>query len=980
MTPERDRGKFAAPVCGSLFLVLLVAPITDCKTAKYSTYEEEYPGTVIGNLAADLQLNAASDAPSGFRLMQKSNSSLVEVGESDGQLTVGGRVDREQLCQDKEPCLIVFDVVNFSREKFVLIHVEIEVRDINDNAPEFPNPEMSVEISESSALGTRVPLDVAIDADVGANYLQNYRLSPNRHFGLEVQTRTDGVKYAELVLVEALDRETEAHFTLELAAQDGGTPSRTGAAKVHVRVLDWNDNSPAFEQSSFLVELDEDAPLGSLLLDLDAVDPDEGLNGEVVYGFSPHLATDVRRLFRLDAQSGRLTLEGPVDHESRTSFELDVQAQDLGANPTPTGCKVTVRILDVNDNAPEITITPMASTGSGLAYITEAAAKGSFVALVSTSDRDSGANGRVSCTLYGHEHFKLRPAYGSSHMIITAAALDREQAAEYNLTVVAEDLGPAPYKTIRPYTIRVGDENDNAPSFSRSVYRVSVLENNEPGAYIATVIARDPDLGYNGRVTYRLLDPGSALASVDPATGAIYALRPFDRESLRETELRLQATDGGSPPLSSSAIVSLRIADRNDNAPVVTQPLPSNSSADVITLPGDAPSGYLATRVRARDADEGVNARLSYRIVSGEQAGLFTIDKDTGEIYLGRPLARQPLGPGPLRLIVAVSDSGRPALSATVTLNFVVAAAAAEPPGGRGLLGPGKRPWDTSFVVILVLAGGCAALLMAIVTIATACGKGNKPGRWQKAPPQPGRGKRGSEGIFTASLGGQRYPGGASSLCGSEDNKSDGAAAFELGRGSVDLYPAGESRRAADPERFPTISGFGHQTLHPNVIWQGKQFTSNKSELAPQIQDRFSGKDSGKGDSDFNDSDSDISGIGLSKRSALSQRHNGLWSCTSECKILGHSDRCWSPSSRGPNTYSSTSTSQHLTTFGKSTSLPRDLLRKDTYYQALLPKTAGLQSVYQKVACNESETVTSVIVPPYHSVGSTGHTPQVIPH
>ncbi|XP_041054653.1 protocadherin-8-like [Carcharodon carcharias] len=953
MTSERDRSKFAAPVCSpfnlcSLLLVLLIAPMSDCKTAKYSTYEEELPGTVIGNLVADLQLNAAAGGPSGFRLMQKSNWSLVQVGESDGELTVGERIDREQLCQGEEPCLLVFDVVNFSREKFLLIHVEIEVKDINDNGPQFAKPEMSVEISESSALGTRLPLEPALDADVGANYLQNYQLSANSHFELEVQSRADGVKCAQLVLVQELDRETAAQFSLELRAQDGGRPPRTGTAQLQVRVLDSNDNRPAFEQSSFLVELDEDAPLGSVLLELEAVDPDEGLNGEVVYGFGPAVPADVRRLFRLDAQSGRLTLEGPLDHESRPSFELDVEAQDLGANPARSGCKVTVRVLDINDNAPEISITPMASSSSGLAYITEAAAKGSFVALVSTSDRDSGHNGRVSCTLYGHQHFQLRPAYGSSHMIVTAAALDREREAEYNLTVVAEDQGPAPHKTIRPYTIRVGDENDNAPSFSRSVYRVSLLENNQPGAYITTVLARDPDLGLNGRLTYRLLEPASArLATVDPATGAIYALRSFDRESLREAELRLQATDGGSPPLSSSTTVSLRIADRNDNAPLVTQPLHSNgSAADVITLPGHAPSGYLATRVRARDADEGLNAKLSYRIVSGEQAGLFTIRTDTGEIYLGRPLTP---ATGPLRLIVAVSDSGRAPLSATVTLSFTAAAVAAVPPGGGGSLVPGKRSWDTSFIIIVVLAGGCVALLMAIITIATACGKGKEPGSWVKASASAARGNRDG---FPASLGVQRYPGGVSTMCGSEDKECAGAAASETGGETAGVYLSGESRRAAKPECFPTVSGFGNQTPHPIAIWQGKQFALNKSELAHQTQERFSGKDSGKGDSDFNDSDSDISGIGLNKRSALSQKHNGLWSCTSECKILGHSDRCWYPSSRGPSTYSSTSTSQHLTTLGKSTSLPRDLLRKDTYYQALLPKTAGLQSVYQKIACN----------------------------
>ncbi|XP_078077817.1 protocadherin-8-like [Mustelus asterias] len=953
MTLERSRGKFAAPVCShflhlcSLLLVLL-APTSESKTAKYFTYEEELPGTVIGNLAADLQLNAAAGGPSGFRLMQKSNRSLVQVGERDGELTVGERIDREQLCQQRQPCLLVFDVVNFSREKFLLIHVEIEVKDINDNAPEFPQPEMAVEISESSPLGTRLPLEPALDADVGANYLQLYQVSANSHFELEVQSRADGVKCAQLVLLRQLDRETESELRLELRAQDGGRPPRTGRAELRVRVLDANDNRPAFEQSSFVVELDEDAPPGSLLLQLEAVDPDEGPNGEVLYGLGPAVPADVRRLFRLDAQSGRLTLEGPLDHESRQSFELDVEAQDLGAKPSRSGCKVTVRVLDINDNAPEISITPMASSGSGLAaYITEAAAKGSFVALVSTSDRDSGANGRLSCTLSGHRHFELRPAYGSSHMIVTAAALDREREAEYNLTLVAEDQGPAPRKTIRPYTIRVGDENDNAPSFSRSVYRVSLLENNPPGAYIATVLARDPDLGANGRLTYRLLEPPSArgLATVDPASGAIYALRSFDRECVREAELRVEASDGGSPALSSSATVSLRIGDRNDNAPRVTQPLPGNgSAADVIALPARAPAGYLATRVRASDPDQGLNARLSYRIVSGEQAGLFSIRPDTGDLYLGRPLAAA-AATGPLRLIVAVSDSGRPPLSATVSLSFT-AAAEAEPPGGGALLGPGKRSWDTSFIIIVVLAGGCVALLMAIITIATACGKGKELDGWLEASEPAARENQDS---FPASLGVQRYPGGVSPMCGSEGAETAASAA---GGEIAGVYLSEESRRATKPECFPTVSGFGNQTLHPIAIWQGKQFALNKSELTHQTQERFSGKDSGKGDSDFNDSDSDISGIGLNKRSVLSQKHNGLWSCTSECKVLGHSDRCWSPSSQGPNTYSSTSTSQHLTTLGKSTSLPRDLLRKDTYYQALLPKTAGLQSVYQKIACN----------------------------
>ncbi|XP_062909825.1 protocadherin-8-like isoform X2 [Mobula hypostoma] len=964
MTSKIGKNTFTAPFPGHpcrrrlllLLLVLLTTPRADGLTAKYSISEEEPPGTVVGNLAADLQLEAAGS----FRLMQKSNWSLVEVGENDGQLTVGGRIDREQLCRQQsgaEPCLLLFDVVNLSGDKFVLIRVELRVRDINDHAPVFGRSELRVEISESSAPGTRVPLEAALDADVGANSLQQYRLSPSRPFALELRSGADGLAHAELVLVEALDRESQAEFVLQLEAADGGDPPRTGAARLRVQVLDSNDNSPAFQRSSFTVELREDAPPGSSLLQLEAADPDLGLNGEVVYSFSPQLPAPIRRLFSLDAQTGWLSLAGPLDRESRASFRLEVRAHDRGVPPSAaTGCTVTVRVLDVNDNAPEIGIAPLAPGGGGsLAHISEAAAPGSLVALVSTSDRDSGANGRVSCSLSGHEHFELRPAYGSSHMVVTAAPLDRERAAQYNLTLLAEDLGADPRRTVRTLTVRLTDENDNAPAFSRRLYRVSVLENNQAGTYLTTVVARDPDLADNGRVTYRLLGPGSALASVDPATGAIYALRSFDRESLPEAQLLLQATDGGSPPLSSSATVLLTVADRNDNAPVITHPPPGNGSCCVITLPRDGGAGYLATRVRARDADEGANAKLSFRLLSGSQAGLFTIDSGTGEIKLGR----RPLGLGPeaLRLVVAVSDSGWPALSATATLQLVVAAA--EAAGGNAPLRPEKRSWDTSLVVIVVLAGGCAALLMAIVLIATACGRVSKPVEWEEAQLPKGR--------FAVRIG------------ASGDGRYDGTTAPELAGGGVKVFPTVGSHTTTKPQHFSPTSGFG-QTLHPVAIWQGKQFAFSKSELANQTQDRFSGKDSGKGDSDFNDSDSDISGIGLSKSNAPSQKQNGLPSCTSECKLLGHSDRCWSPSSQGPKSYSSTGTAEHLNTFGKSTSVPREHLRKDTYYQALLPKTAGLQSVYQKVTCNESETVTSVIVPQFHTVGLNSHSSRLIPH
>lgn len=704
-----------------------LAAVTQGKTMKYQTFEEDAPGTVIGNLAKDISTSSGGSR-TNFRMMKQFNSSFIRLRESDGQLSIGERIDRERICKHTLHCLIAFDVVSFSKEQFKLIHVEVEVKDINDNSPEFPRKESSLEISENTAVGTRIPLDFAVDDDVGANYIQSYQISVNSHFSIDVLSRADGVKYAELVLMKELDRETQASYALELVAMDGGNPSRTGTTRINIKVKDYNDNSPVFDRNSFSVDLPEDAPVGTLLLDLNAEDPDEGLNGEVVYGFGNQVPPEIRQLFRVDRKTGRLTLENQIDFESKNTYEFDVQATDLGPNPSPAICKIVVQVQDVNDNAPEISITPMTSITAGIAYITEAAARESFVALVSTSDRDSGANGQVHCTLYGHDHFRLQQAYEDSFMIVSTSPLDREKIPEYNLTVVAEDLGSPPFRTITQYTIRLTDENDNAPVFSKPVYEVSVVENNAPGAYITTVVARDMDMGSNGKVSYKLADtyfmdsPISTFVSLDPASGSLYALRSFNYEVMKQMELRIMASDGGSPPLSGSANVYVRIVDQNDNAPLIMQPALNNGSAEVL-LPRDAPSGYVITRVEARDADEGVNSELSFALATSEPS-VFSVNKATGEIYLNQVLSHDV--DETLSVTVTVSDNGRPALTSTATLHFLIIAGS--PPSDRTVYQSGSADeasaqWDLSVVIIVVLAGSCTLLLLAIILIATTCNR-----------------------------------------------------------------------------------------------------------------------------------------------------------------------------------------------------------------------------------------------------------------
>ncbi|KAM9203740.1 protocadherin-8 isoform 2-T2 [Mergus octosetaceus] len=865
-----------------------------CKTVRYRTDEEGAPGTVIGTLADEMPVKAPGEM--SFRLMRQfSNSSLVRVREEDGQLSIGeAGLDRERLCGQAPQCVLAFDVVSCWRERYRLVHVELEVRDINDNAPRFPRAQMTLEVSESAAPGTRLPLEVAVDEDVGSNSIQSFQVSLNSHFGVEAQTRADGARCADLVLLQELDRERQPSYTLELVAKDGGSPARSGTATVHVRVLDANDNSPTFARGSVTVELPEDAPPGSLLLDLDADDPDEGPNGEVVYAFGSQVPPEARRLFRLDPRSGRLTLEAAVDYERTRTYELDVRAQDRGASPRAATCTVIVRLADVNDNAPRISISALRGAGSaaGVAYVSEAAASESFVALVSASDRDSGANGQVRCSLRGHDHFALQRAYEDSYMIVTTAALDRERIPEYNLTVVAEDLGSPPFKTVRQYTVRVSDENDNVPLFAKPLYEVAVPENNPPGAYITTVVARDPDLGHNGKVTYRLLEtqvmgaPISTYVSVDPATGAIYALRTFNYEILKQLDLRIQATDGGSPQLSSSTLVKVRMVDQNDNPPVIIHPVLTNGSVE-IGVSSKTSRDSLVAQIKARDADDGANAELTFAFLEEPQQDLFTINPSTGDIVLRGDLSEE-LGQL-FKVILTVTDNGRPPLATTATVNFLVTATApssiqevAKPSSWEGK----ALQWDIPLIVIIVLAGSCTLLLVAIITIATTCNRRKKQG-------------------------------------------------------------------------FAAAPSFGKEPAPPVAIWKGHSFNT----ISGREAEKFSGKDSGKGDSDFNDSDSDISGDAL-KKDLITHMQNGLWACTAECKILGHSDRCWSPSCGRANPHPSPHPSAPLSTFCKSTSLPRDPLRRDNFYQAQLPKTVGLQSVYEKVLHRDFDRTITLLSPP----------------
>ncbi|NXG48576.1 PCDA2 protein, partial [Psilopogon haemacephalus] len=542
---------------------------------RYSVPEEGKVGTVLGRLWQDLGLEGGDVEARRLRVVWQGRRAGVEVSGASGALVVSSRVDREELCGKSAACSLRLELL--LERPLRVFHVELEVTDINDNAPLFPAARKNISMAELTTVpGSRFPLEGASDADIGANAQLSYTLSPSEHFRLDSETSNEGNMVPDLVLTKPLDRETVPVHRLVLTASDAGRPSLTGTMELLITVLDVNDNAPHFNQSVYKVKLTEDAAEGTLVVRVNATDPDLGINSEVTYtatNFFPPSAGDV---ISVNPETGEIRLKGTLDFEEVTDFAFRIEARDKGTPSLSSHCKVFLEVLDVNDNAPEVWVTSLSVP------VPEDAPVGTVVALLSVSDRDSGANGRVSCWVRPASPLAVESRLLGSYSLVLREALDRERVWEYEVEVFAEDGGQPSLRTSRGVRVPVSDVNDNAPRFSQAVYTVLCRENQGAGAEVARVFARDPDEGSNGRVRYSLWEgaagerapvggwrPASSYVSVDAESGVISLKDALDFEEVSVFDFRIEARDKGWPSLSGHCKVLLEVLDVNDNAPEV---------------------------------------------------------------------------------------------------------------------------------------------------------------------------------------------------------------------------------------------------------------------------------------------------------------------------------------------------------------------------------------------------------------------------
>ncbi|XP_060905084.1 protocadherin gamma-A11-like [Labrus mixtus] len=703
---------------GLAVILFVLHPV--CGDVSYSIPEEMKRGSVIGNIAKDLGFETGTLSARTARIDTEDNSvKYCGVNLNTGDLIVHERIDREGLCAKRASCVLKQELV---LENPLEVHrINIRVQDINDNSPQFKEESLKIEIQESAVKGARFLLDEAHDGDIGENTVQGYSLQQNDHFKLNVKTKGSGRKYGELFLDKELDREDKRELMLLLTAFDGGSPRRSGTVVIHVIVLDANDNVPVFSQTVYKASLPENSPLDTLVITVSATDADEGLNGEITYGFDD--VSDDNQVFSLDSKTGDIKVAGSIDYEKESSYEMQISAKDgLGLASYAT---IVIDITDMNDNAPVIYLKSLKNP------IPENVSPGTEVGIINVQDRDSETNRQVRCSIQQNVPFKLVPSIKNYYSVVSTGQLDRELVSDYNITITATDEGSPPLSSSKTVQLSVADINDNPPVFEEQSYSAYVSENNKPGSTLCSVSARDPDWRQNGTVVYSLLSgevngaPVSSYVSVNGDTGVIHAVRSFDYEQFRNFKVHVMARDNGSPPLSSNVTVSVFISDVNDNSPQILYPAPEGNSFMTELVPKAAHGGSLVSKVIAVDADSGQNAWLSYHIVKSTDPGLFTIGIHSGEISTQRDISES--DSMKQNLIVSVKDNGQPSLSATCSMYLLISDNLAEVPELKDISYDEKNSKLTSYLIIALVCVSTFFLTFIIIIMGVRFCRRRKP-------------------------------------------------------------------------------------------------------------------------------------------------------------------------------------------------------------------------------------------------------------
>ncbi len=668
--------------------------------SKFNLTEEQPTGTIVADLKSlswhtdvdDKQLNTNLS----FVILTPEGAvgrKLFAVEPHSGLVRTATVIDRDTICRRQVTCHVELDIGVQQTHKVAatprIVKISVEILDINDNSPRFPRQRIDHSLSESTMPGVLFPLDLADDPDSPRNGVVRYQLvSTSRHFELQmpapIGAMEDGAAAADslpvfmepplLVLSQSLDRELLDLHQLKIVAYDAGSPPRSGSILLDITVTDSNDNEPVFTIDHYRAEVSENLlPVGPIVT-VSATDSDIGQNAAIVYGFSRRSLTNgIASTFGIDSTSGQISLLRPLDYEQtgpNVFFEVIAVNLEPSEIATPTStARVTVKVLDSNDNAPDIRLDAATITGNGggpVVSVPENSPPDTLVAHLSVTDPDADEAGEVTCSLQAGNteqpeaarHFRLVRVDEEDYQLVTSSsvALDRETnaaAGVFRLTVTCRDMGTDPTSLMSSldFRVAVADVDDNAPQFSRVVYNFSLNENAEPGTTVGRVSATDADPDADnqrfgvvgGGLSYHLHEDAGDYVTIHPETGVITSAVSFDHETVSVLRFHVVAvsSSGGDDTLpdsrlqSASALVVVIILNLDDETPTFTEALYEFAVAE------NQRSMTSVGHVTALDADSPPFDVFRYRFDGGAETESFVIDPKSGLISTKTSLDRE---------------------------------------------------------------------------------------------------------------------------------------------------------------------------------------------------------------------------------------------------------------------------------------------------------------------------------------------------
>ncbi|KAL4641609.1 protocadherin Fat 4 [Arapaima gigas] len=623
----------------------------------FQVAEEQPVGTVVGTI----------ETKPGFTYRFSETHRLFAINATTGTIFTRAVIDREALQSS------VVNVVVLSSQPTYPTEVRIQVLDINDNAPVFPDPSILVSFKEDASSGRQVILDTATDSDIGTNGVDHttYRIVEGNEqgkFRLDITVNPSGEgAFLHLVSTGGLDRELTPFYQLLIEVEDKGEPKKFGYLQVNVTVQDVNDNPPVFDEDHYRAAVLEDAAIGSSVLQITAKDQDEGTNADIRYYL------DEGTPFHINPESGAVTIKEPLDFESRREYSLTIHATDSGVPPLSGRSEATIKLLDVNDNDPVVKFRYF-PTSSKYASVDENAPIGTVVALLTVSDSDSpSANGNISVSILGgneQRHFEVHTSpVPNLSLIKVASVLDRERISSYNLTVSVSDNGkPVARSSFASLVIFVNDINDHPPIFQQALYRVDISEDLPKGSYIKGVSATDGDSGQNANLRYSLVS-GNSLGwfTISENSGLVTSAALLDREVASQVVLNISAKDQGVQPRVSYTTLIVNVTDVNDQVPAFTQ------SSYYVSLVEHSSAGTELLVLTATDGDLGANGTVRFSFdpeTLPTVKDAFRLDTISGRLSTAAELDRE--GQGTYLLRVHATDGGEPPLHSVAEVNVTL--------------------------------------------------------------------------------------------------------------------------------------------------------------------------------------------------------------------------------------------------------------------------------------------------------------------